>query len=527
MASYYGYVEKKADSFVDWAQAAKGMTDMLTEQNKIREDKKTALDESFRSLSKDLTDNPLGESKQASDYSMQLAGDAQGYLLNLNKMLKSGQVKLNDYLTRTQNLTDSTKSTYDLLKVYQDRAKAVKERRAKGESCSFETKSFEEAEGFANFANTYAYINPETGVIWNAKMQKEIVNGKEIYTIPKTPTGELQPVFLLKKRMETNYDAFNMDAAAKNMANSFGDQIHVLETMKASTKHPGLMKEILDPMNREALKTLPESMRNFMGDMEKAETKLIEKDLVNPINTLSILLDQIRPQDGGFYDTTYDENAAAADPNLILIRNQGNQMVPDFSTENGKKQYQAAMDAYRLRLRMSYKYDEKATVLPQHSTGSSGRGGGGGSKPKKTGSDDESNNAAGAGEPYDEAAFRSFLDTQLQNALREESPETTKEELQKFLTKFGFGEVGTAGGGPFGGMRTTTFTLFGPNGEKSPDFSLDTGEFDYEGIIDFIINNADSEKVYKLFPPKKEEEKPAAEKKTTSVKGFKNPSNYA
>jgi len=48
MASYYKFAERQADSFVNWAEIGKGITDMIQTEAQIREDKRTAIDQATR-----------------------------------------------------------------------------------------------------------------------------------------------------------------------------------------------------------------------------------------------------------------------------------------------------------------------------------------------------------------------------------------------------------------------------------------------------------------------------------------------
>lgn len=48
MATYYKYAERSADSQVNWAEVGKGISDMLTEGAKLREEKKAAYEEAYQ-----------------------------------------------------------------------------------------------------------------------------------------------------------------------------------------------------------------------------------------------------------------------------------------------------------------------------------------------------------------------------------------------------------------------------------------------------------------------------------------------
>jgi hypothetical protein len=61
MATYFKYAERSAESQINWAEVGKNMTDMLQEQERIRDEKISALDAATRELGEKLA-NPLRES---------------------------------------------------------------------------------------------------------------------------------------------------------------------------------------------------------------------------------------------------------------------------------------------------------------------------------------------------------------------------------------------------------------------------------------------------------------------------------
>lgn len=523
--SYYGYVQREADSFVNWAEAAKGMTDMLSEQNKIREEKKKAIDDNSRELSKFLSDNPVGNLKTASDASMKVAGQSQEYLLTLNKMLKSGQLKVNDYLSRVQNLKDDVTNFYETAKGYQARHKEVMDGINSGELSAFQADTFAELEGFGNWENLYTEINPATGQLWVGKMEQQVdENGNKIYVPPKGPSFGFQPSLNLKRAVTTNYMKFKMDNEVKNLVSSFGPQIRVIEAQAASVKRPGLLKEIADPMNREeALKKLPESLRKSIKSMEDAEYKKIDAVLTDNYKVLSILRDYATTEDGGTYGKTLDPKEAAADPTKILCRVENGMLVPDFSTPNGRKQYQVARDAVLLNMRMAYPYDEKAQPLTQWSDRS---GGGGSTRSTKKTSTEEGPEAPegtdeGAMDPasvtaedFDRTAMENNIKNSLINGVAINAAVKTEKNLTSALK-------------PYGITVETEDSIFGSprailtKGDKVLEFGLSKdADVPYDDIVNFVVENALPIIRRKNFPkaqPKKETKAPAKKPTTASI----------
>ena len=77
MGTYYKYAERSADSTINWAEVGKNMTDMLQEETRIREEKKSAIDKSTRELGETLANAPMGDFKPVNcRYSTGIEADA-------------------------------------------------------------------------------------------------------------------------------------------------------------------------------------------------------------------------------------------------------------------------------------------------------------------------------------------------------------------------------------------------------------------------------------------------------------------
>lgn len=361
MPTYYGYVSRDADSYIDWSAIGTQLNKNISQVQKEREDKRSAFEKDARDSYNFLGDNPMGEDKSVNEYSLKLAGDAQSYLMQLQSLVKSGKMKMNDFLIKKQNLIDDATAMYGIMKSYQERAKEVSERTQKGLNQQFELEVFKQLEGFSNFDKTYAHIDPNTGRLWIAEKVKRNIDGKDIYTIPDTPTGNLQLVRSLAKTMKVNYDYYDMNGAAKKMVDSWGKEIKVIQDIGSSIYHTGRISEVMDITQRDMV-GLSDAEKNSIKSFKDAETKMIESQLANPWNVTSILTNSMH---GTNYTPTFNEDEAKQDPNKVLMKVQGGQYIPDFSTENGKKQFNNAVETMRTTLRMMYDHVEKPTTTPQ------------------------------------------------------------------------------------------------------------------------------------------------------------------
>lgn len=106
--TYYKYAEREANSQINWAEVSKGLSDTIIQVDKDRQAKKAAIDASTRDAMTELADAPKGENTTASAWTINYANDMMNYRLSLDRLLKSGQMKLSDYQVSAQNSVDST-----------------------------------------------------------------------------------------------------------------------------------------------------------------------------------------------------------------------------------------------------------------------------------------------------------------------------------------------------------------------------------------------------------------------------------
>lgn len=321
MATYFGYVKREADSYINWADFGNNMVKMLGDEMKLREQKQDAFEKDAREKFQLVADNPMGQDKSANEASLTLASQATGYLQKMYKEMKAGRMSLRDWKIKSQNLFDSTKSMYNIMKMYGERAKQVNERNLKGESQPIELQVFANLDGMANFKNTYTYIDETTGKLWVGKKEKATVDGKEILTIPSQPTEQFQPTTLLEATMNINYDKYNLQGRSKEIASAFGVE-----------KFFDFVKDKDTDITYAVLTSDPVKKKGF----DDALKNLTLGEMTNPYHLTSILTQYT----GESYSFTPNIEEAKKDPNKILYRVENNRMVPDFeSTQYGKEQH--------------------------------------------------------------------------------------------------------------------------------------------------------------------------------------------
>ena len=311
MATYYKYAERDASNQVNWAEITSNMVNSLKEAEAIRESKRQAINDATTELGATLSEAPQGDHRGLNEFAMTYANNAQQMRLMQDQLLKSGQLKLKDYNIGRANLTQGTTQLFNLGKKYQaiysDRMKKFQD----GTTSQLDADMLARLEGFANFSNHEAYINPTNGQVSVGKLVEKNVDGKKVVTMDKTPgsfTTVQQLNFSLSQEI-LKYQLDNLDAEVAKFADTY------LTT-------DGLYKTIDDVRQ--------------MKDFDLMVNDMVQSQVQMPNDVASILKDYV----GGF-NTVF--NKEEQDENSILMIEDPSQpgsgkMIMDVTSEMGKKQ---------------------------------------------------------------------------------------------------------------------------------------------------------------------------------------------
>ena len=117
--TYYDYQRRDPESRINWAEVGKNFTDMLQEEQQVRQDKKAAIDEATRAFQKTLNDTPQGLNKTKNELFLDYANEAQQVLLMQERALKQGYLKPSDYIVQRQNVVDGTDEAFEVIEPLQ------------------------------------------------------------------------------------------------------------------------------------------------------------------------------------------------------------------------------------------------------------------------------------------------------------------------------------------------------------------------------------------------------------------------
>jgi hypothetical protein len=337
MPTYYKYVEREADSYIDWGSIGKSMSEMLLEKDKIRNDKRAALDEASRQFGEVLANAPQGEHKAAREMALEYASNASQFMRMQDILLKSGQMDLRDYTIARQNILDDTDRAFKMNEAYQKMFKEKMERYKNKDSSYYEVQGMERVEGFGNFSQSGLWINPTTGKVSVAMKDLQKVNGQDVYVMAESPNN-MTSIDAINGLILGQWDRYDSEAATTALAEMNGKQIQSMMSSGAITK-------IEDILNK--------------PDYINAETNYINAALggSDSFDRVSLLTDSmIDAPNGKQYRFTRDEADAKANPEAILMKIDpaSGQESPQISDEQMKD----STEWMRTRARSKYDYEK-------------------------------------------------------------------------------------------------------------------------------------------------------------------------
>jgi hypothetical protein len=347
MATYYKFAEREADSFVNWAEIGKGLTDMLQEQTKIREDKRTAIDQVTRENLKSLAEAPTGDHTGLNTWSLDYADNARQAILLQDRLLKSGALKLKDYTVMRQNLNDGTDELFSVIKNYQATFKEKRDRMIsndpKNKSQAFEMDLMAYTEQFGDFSKSKAMIDPNNFMV-NVGIMEPDPENQGVMKVGKM----IAPAGFLKKIQNTKVDYFDSNGAADVVSKSFG----------------GFTESTIQDLNRLQGKVVTvEDVKKRPG-YEEAINEELNALFSNPFNITSVLTNDLIKDKN---NKPYVSNISGKEGNVIefVFDPKTNFYTPNVTPEQLNHAREAMRNKIERRLEIKLKEDPFNKPQPQ------------------------------------------------------------------------------------------------------------------------------------------------------------------
>jgi hypothetical protein len=358
MATYYKYAERDADSQVNWAEVGKGLSDMLAETNRVRQEKKDAIDAATRETMKYLAETPNGEHVGARESVLDYANNASNRLRIAEQQLKSGQMSVKDYTIFRQNLIDGTNLAFNANKAFQEGWNLTREREREGISSGLEPQNWAEVEGFGNWRNIGWQIGPN-GTVMAGKMIEKEIDGKKVRTLDDSPGG-LRSMDYLNQAILGRIDKYDYQSKVKSFVDTLGKEKKVT-TVLGRVGAQGLSQSVEDITSRQ---DIDPATKQILFDFKKAEDEKVKEIAGTNLDSARILFDsaKIAPNMQPYKIVT-DPKEAKKGENFIL-----KVVDPDsggFTYQLTDAQKKDAEEFIRSNMRAQYNYEEEDKVVGQ------------------------------------------------------------------------------------------------------------------------------------------------------------------
>ena len=342
--TYAGYVKREVANEIDWSSIGSGISDMLLDERKAREDKKKEIDDASREFSKVLTEAEGSGHTGLNQFFLDGANSIQEVRLMQDKLLRSGELRLKDYNIQRQNAVDGTNEMLALVKEYDTKYKEKMERLQKDISAGQEKYSMEQLEGFSNFKNHRLYVNPTNGQF---SIGKTVAGKGGINELSRNP-NDFSTMQALRNRLNIKIDKYDWNANVQQGVDN--------------------LAKIVLAKNVGGVKT-EENARQMGDSYKKAKADWINSMMTDSTNVGSMLTDWI-----GGYGFTQDSTEASMDDSKILLvpdprqKSSGN-LVPKLSVaqetavrERLEREFESRIDKVQTAMPFQRKstYDQKS-----------------------------------------------------------------------------------------------------------------------------------------------------------------------
>ena len=353
MASKFGYVDRDADSRVNWADIGKSFSDMLITKREEGEAEFKALD-NLATVAADV-EIPLGENTTANSRMMDYGNDVKNFSALNNKLWKNGDITTYEYQRRLQNITDNTDLALKTFKNLNTQIANLNKSNMSGNMSEYTRQNLDKLMKFSNLNDTGLVIQKDGTVVGN----KLISDGKGGY-VNSTDPEDVVSLQAFANIFLQDVKKYDYDAELNGIVKNLGKYQYVFQEIASRSKAGAFFKvEDITAMGADAVlsKEVKEASNAFLD----AEEKYLSAMLANSYEAVSILMDGVKEVDGGKFENCPPGVDCKELNKIRQIYTQNSALKPELT----KEQEQVAKDFLRSQLRS--KLDRTVTA------GSTGR----------------------------------------------------------------------------------------------------------------------------------------------------------
>jgi len=303
--SGFGYVRDTKPVVTDWAQVGRDMGKVITDEFTDREARKSDIEKQSAEIAKNLLDAPVGQYEQANRFVSDFSSQAQQQALADLRLLKNNAISEREYYNRRANLKSGTDLMFTAVNKFNENYDSAMQNILDGKSSVLLSDLKSQMQGYLNFADSGAYINPATASVNVSKLNPD-------GTVSTDPSNFMNAGMLLKLST-ADFKNADLDKKIKSVQERLGSIKYT--DANGTTQSISLFDlNLLDPIQKTKL-MMNSDFRNKLQSSLKDEVDAIVGN-VNSNTAASILADY----SGEKYSLTFDsklfnENGELKNPN--------------------------------------------------------------------------------------------------------------------------------------------------------------------------------------------------------------------
>jgi hypothetical protein len=381
MATYFGYVEREADSYVNWADVGRNMSATIDNIQRVRDEKKALIEKAYREDLDFIQANPSGQHETINGWSLNFGNTSAENLKLKYSQLKQGKITVNDFVTFRQNLTDSVEKIYGVTGRLQEIYKDVEERTKNKENQLIERETKVLLEKYGQLENTLPYVNGLTGSVAIGLTDIVEEDGKKVRKLRQGEGSYLTPN-QLQAAAEEKFNNYDEQPALDKWVEGLGDVQQDIRSL-GGVSVAGLITSVSDvtydniiaiinsmPEDKRPAKPIIDAITKYAQDFEEAENLFIDGILAKDTDASAILTEKIGidPKTGKPYTVVWDKKDATSSDKLYVEKSSdgSGRFIPVFDVNATKDEEKYQMNALKnyLKSQLRVKYDRTAKMNP-------------------------------------------------------------------------------------------------------------------------------------------------------------------
>ena len=362
MATYFGYVEREADSYVNWADVGRNMSATIDNIQRVRDEKKALIEKAYREDLDFIQANPSGQHETINGWSLNFGNTSAENLKLKYSQLKQGKITVNDFVTFRQNLTDSVEKIYGVTGRLQEIYKDVEERTKNDENQLIERETKVLLEKYGQLENTLPYVNGLTGSVAIGLTDVVEEDGKKVRKLRQGEGSYLTPN-QLQAAAEEKFNNFDEQAVINAWVEKTGKVQQDIRSIGGESV-AGLITSIEDitydnisviiesmPEDKRPPKQVIDAIKGYAKEFEEAERLFIDGMVAKDTDASAILTEKIKidPKTGKPYTIVWDKKDATSSDKLYVEKSSdgSGRFTPVFDVNATKDEEKHQMNAIK------------------------------------------------------------------------------------------------------------------------------------------------------------------------------------